>query len=119
MRLFGERIAGAIADICPSQHPLYLHGQGRLKRSSFWPVWLREALFYRENGRCAECSNSLTGVFDTSIKPQIDHIVPISNGGTTDPTNLQILCEPCNKKKGNSSSQVGNYIYVPWEFCAY
>ena len=115
MRCFGERISDAIADINPSQYPLYVHAQGRLKRSSSWPAWLRDALFYRENGRCAECSNSLTGVFDTSLKPQIDHIVPISKGGTTDPTNLQTLCESCNKKKGNSSSQVGGFIYIPWE----
>lgn len=116
MRRFSERVAEAIADACPTQYPAYLHSKGRLKRASYWPIWLRDALFYRENGMCAECTNSLTGVIDPSLKPQIDHIVPIANGGTTDPTNLQVLCEPCNKKKGNSSNQVGKFIYVPWLF---
>ncbi|WP_224790995.1 HNH endonuclease [Pseudomonas fluorescens] len=86
-----------------------------MKRSSYWPKWLRDALFYRENGRCAKCSNNLTGIFDPTLKFQIDHIIPISNGGTSDPTNLQILCEKCNKQKSNLSNLVGEFLYVPWE----
>ncbi|PXX72585.1 MULTISPECIES: HNH endonuclease [unclassified Pseudomonas] len=116
MRIFGERTASAFANVTASQHPNYLHSTGRMKRSNYWPAWLKEALFYRENGRCAKCSTNLTGVFDPSQKFQIDHIIPISNGGTTDPTNLQILCEKCNKEKSNLSNAAGEYIYVPWEF---
>ena len=32
---------------------------------------------------------------------QVDHIKPVSLGGTNDMHNLQILCGPCNKSKGN------------------
>lgn len=116
MRTFGERTAKAFENLHESQYPDYLHGTGRMKRSSYWPSWLKEALIYRENGRCGKCSNNLTGVFDPTQKPQIDHIVPISNGGTTDPTNLQILCGKCNQEKSNLNNIVGEYIYVPWEF---
>ena len=116
MRRFGERIADAIADISPAEHPNYLQENGRLKRSTSWPRWLQDALFYRENGRCALCSTDLTRVFLPNAKIQIDHIIPISRGGTTDPTNLQMLCARCNQDKGNRSNQVGEFIYVPWEF---
>jgi len=39
---------------------------------------------------------------------QIDHILPVSRGGTSDLVNLQILCKPCNKRKGNKLP--GEYV---------
>ena len=30
---------------------------------------------------------------------ELDHIVPLVDGGTHDPSNLQTLCTPCHKKK--------------------
>ncbi len=30
----------------------------------------------------------------------MDHLVPISRGGTNDPRNLQVLCRRCNGSKG-------------------
>ena len=37
-------------------------------------------------------------------KLEIDHIVPLSRGGTNDISNLQIMCSSCNKKKRNKES---------------
>jgi 5-methylcytosine-specific restriction endonuclease McrA len=47
---------------------------------------------------CQICGKELTK--DTVT---IDHIVPISKGGTNAIENLQPLCERCNSKKGNRS----------------
>lgn len=115
MRQFGLRVADAISDVSPLEYPEFMSAKGRIKRGRYWNSWLEKALFYRENGRCAICTSSLTGVIDPHAKIHIDHIIPISRGGTSDPTNLQILCYNCNLSKGNRNSDSGELIYVPWK----
>jgi len=45
--------------------------------------------------RCKICRR----VFPLDIL-EVDHIRPQSRGGTNLPSNLRLLCPPCNKKKG-------------------
>lgn len=44
--------------------------------------------------RCAMCGSSIKNGF------HIDHIMPLSLGGTNWPSNLQLLCPRCNLSKG-------------------
>lgn len=57
------------------------------------PWRIRERMMMSGKG-CARCGaqSDLT----------IDHIVPLAKGGTNDERNLQILCAPCNRRKGVS-----------------
>ena len=57
---------------------------------------VRHAVYLRDNYRCCIC-----GKGDEDYDLQIDHIKPISKGGTNHIRNLQTLCEDCNKEKGN------------------
>lgn len=49
----------------------------------------------RQKYKCAEptCSVSISSGY------HVDHIMPISLGGSNNPHNLQCLCQPCNTKK--------------------
>ena len=50
-------------------------------------------LLHRQNHRCAGCGISI------KQKRHLDHVMPLSRGGSNSIENLQWLCQPCNNKK--------------------
>jgi 5-methylcytosine-specific restriction endonuclease McrA len=54
-------------------------------------------LFLKQRGMCAICRKKLKQ--GGSEKFHIDHIQPISKGGSNWITNIQLACQPCNLKK--------------------
>lgn len=46
-----------------------------------------------QKSRCPVCGAKLRAY-------NVDHIIPIARGGTNWPHNLQLLCPPCNNRKG-------------------
>ena len=55
---------------------------------------IRKAVYKRTEGHCALC-----GKFVDYDDYTIDHIVPLSKGGTNDIDNLQCTCKTCNNIK--------------------
>lgn len=64
-------------------------------RSPIPPV-LRHEVLLRDGYRCLECGASTE---DRML--EIDHIVPVSQGGSDEMSNLQTLCILCNRAKSN------------------
>jgi 5-methylcytosine-specific restriction endonuclease McrA len=53
-----------------------------------------DKLMILQKGTCVCCRVSLK-----DVKVHIDHIVPLSKGGTNDDLNMQLLCQTCNNRK--------------------
>lgn len=55
-------------------------------------------MLIEQSCRCTICKVDFS---DTGY--HIDHIIPVTRGGMNDPSNLQLLCPTCNRKKGNKT----------------
>ena len=64
----------------------------RLTESEWLP--LRAFILRRDGYRCTYCE-------DTEAAMCVDHIVPLSRGGSNDPDNLTACCIPCNSSKSD------------------
>jgi len=87
---------------------------GIVKRASFLPRWLRNAVFHRDKGRCQICGKDLTGLFRPEFDIHLDHMLPLEQSGTNDPTNFQLLCEHCNSSKGKKVVVMKQLVYTYW-----
>ena len=64
---------------------------------------LRKQIMVRDNYTCQLCGKYMPD----EIGLHIDHIIPVSKGGKTIPSNLQVLCSKCNGHKSNNLNQKG------------
>lgn len=58
---------------------------------------LRAHIMIRDDYTCRICGKYMPD----EVGLHIDHIVPVSKGGKTVPSNLQVLCSKCNGNKSN------------------
>lgn len=68
----------------------------RRKRTNV-PKGLRHEVFKRDGYRCVECGARV----DDGATLHIDHIIPVSKGGSNELDNLQTLCSDCNLNKSD------------------
>lgn len=99
-------------DYIKKMYPEYVTTKNRLRRHPF-PVWLKQAVFYRDKGTCTICRCDLTNLIRTQNTIHIDHIIPLELFGTNDASNMQLLCETCNTTKGARSTETSS-INVPF-----
>ncbi len=70
--------------------------QIRLERAKLTPS-MRYNILKRDHFRCQICGSSSSD----GVKLHVDHIVPVSRGGKTEPSNLRTLCDRCNLGKSS------------------
>ena len=57
------------------------------------PREVQMLVWRRDQGRCVKCGSS--------EKLEFDHMIPLSRGGSNTFRNVQLLCEGCNRQKGD------------------
>lgn len=71
-----------IGSICGFSHSRYIS------------TTTKKIVFTRDGGVCLCCGSS--------DRLEYDHITPFSCGGSSSPSNIQLLCMKCNRSKSNS-----------------
>ena len=67
---------------------------------------LRYTVLSRDKFCCVLCGKSR----NDGIKLEVDHIIPVSKGGKTELSNLQTLCERCNRGKSDRVSDTSKDV---------
>ena len=68
----------------------------RITRKTSRAMFLR--IVRRDNQTCQICGKNLK-----EDEIEIDHVIPFSQGGATQESNLRVLCKDCNRKKQSSA----------------
>jgi hypothetical protein len=63
-------------------------------QSRYISVTIKKIVYTRDGGMCQCCGSSRS--------LEYDHIIPFSCGGSSDASNIQLLCMRCNRSKSNS-----------------
>jgi hypothetical protein len=59
------------------------------------PERVRHEVWRRDRGSCVDCGSR--------GRLEFDHIIPVSRGGSNTTRNIELRCEPCNRRKGARS----------------
>lgn len=77
----------------------------RLPEKEWWP--LRAKILRRDGFRCTYCK-------DEPARLCVDHVVPLSRGGSNDEDNLVACCLPCNSSKSDRLLSEWGGLYAGW-----
>lgn len=73
---------------------LFLISLSCFSQSRYISSLTKKIVYSRDGGTCRCCGSSLL--------LEYDHITPFSCGGSSDASNIQLLCRKCNRSKSNS-----------------
>jgi 5-methylcytosine-specific restriction endonuclease McrA len=88
-RRYAKRHPEKIRIGCLNRWAMFKAAEGQFTKQDI------DEIYETQQGRCAYCGITLHGVYE------IDHVIPLSRGGSNWPDNLMITCPSCNSSKNN------------------
>ncbi len=105
-----ERIRIAVKEYKKSNpEKVRIWNANRRAKTGRAPTNVIRQLMKSQRGKCAVCLKTVNNDY------HIDHILPLSLGGTGDASNLQILCPPCNLRK--AAKHPVEFRQEIWQLC--
>lgn len=109
-----ERLCGNYECCCPEHKELWAKSmkksdkhnrKAKIRKAYVAPVSIRD-IYQRDKGICQLCGKkvNLKDEWPSLMCASIDHIIPLSLGGTHEPKNVQLAHFMCNTLKGNRSA---------------
>lgn len=109
---FNLKMADEIKVLTKTEYPS-LYKDGQISRATYFPKWLINVVCLRERGHCNYCGIIVASPTIPNQEFDVDHMVPVAQGGTNDPTNLALSCPSCNKKKRANVQKVNDVFSWP------
>ncbi|MGE5595524.1 MAG: HNH endonuclease [Hyphomicrobiales bacterium] len=80
--------------VCSRLHRLPRDRRNTAARGGSGWAWqrTRRAVLERDGHRCIACGA-------TGVRFEVDHVLPLANGGSNELRNLRTLCLPCHRKR--------------------
>lgn len=102
-----EKLVKAVDDALPVETQLHTANQATTKvtreeayrQRRLLTTRLRWRIMQRDQFRCCVCGAD--AAVDRDVRLDVDHTIPVSQGGLTAPENLRTLCSKCNNGKGD------------------
>lgn len=88
-----ETVLSNIKKEMEKRTPFLLNLLKEKPRSRNIPAKVRYEVFQRDGGKCVFCGSN--------INIEFDHIIPFSKGGSNNTQNIRVLCQECNRRRGN------------------
>ncbi|HXG92648.1 MAG TPA: HNH endonuclease [Blastocatellia bacterium] len=96
IELDGDRVLRSPRFVFPAPSVIRLVAYVNVRTRQVSATKRRASILARDRFRCQYC-----GVKGTAFELTLDHIIPRSRGGRTEPDNLCAACRACNQRKGD------------------
>ncbi|TYA13499.1 HNH endonuclease [Paenibacillus faecis] len=111
---FNEIVASITKKMRKYDYPEIMKRDGVVKRATYIPRWLKDAIFHRDKGKCQVCGRDLSGLMFLGEEIHYDHVIPLNLGGNNDPTNFQLLCKEHNLSKSGTQIITSERYQTYW-----